>query len=88
MPEDELELNVEQLLQWDREHLWHHIVPHKIFETQEPLVLVEGRGCMVRDVMGKEYLDGLSGGVWCVNTGYGQEAIAEAVYQQLKRLPY
>lgn len=88
MPEDELELNVEQLLQWDREHLWHHIVPHKIFETQEPLVLVEGRGCMVRDVRGKEYLDGLSGGVWCVNTGYGQEAIAEAVYQQLKRLPY
>ena len=88
MPGNEPELNAEQLLQWDRQHLWHHLAPHKNFASQEPLILVEGKGCVVRDIRGREYLDALSGGVWCVNAGYGQDTIAEAVYRQLKRLPY
>ncbi|MCL5057285.1 MAG: aminotransferase [Actinobacteria bacterium] len=80
--------SAEELVKMDRECMWHHIMPHKIFETQEPTIMVEGKGCMVKDVHGREYLDGVSGGVWCINVGYGQDSIAEAVYEQLKRLPY
>ncbi len=50
--------------------------------------MVSGQGCMVKDIHGKEYLDGLSGGVWCVNVGYGRETIAKVVYEQLVQLPY
>ena len=42
----------------------------------------------VRDIHGNEYLDGASGGVWCVNVGYGRESMARVVYDQLVRLPY
>lgn len=72
----------------DREHLWHHLTQHRHFLNQEPMIIVEGKGCIVKDHHGREYLDAVSGGVWCVNVGHGQESIAEVVYEQLKRLPY
>lgn len=81
-------VSAEELVKLDRECMWHHIMQHKLFEMQEPIIMVEGKGCMVKDVHGREYLDGVSGGVWCINVGYGRDSIAEAVYEQLKRLPY
>lgn len=83
-----MEINAKKLIELDKKYYWHHITQHKIFETQEPTIMVEGKGCMLKDVHGREFLDGVSGGVWCVNVGYGQDAIAEAVYEQLKVLPY
>lgn len=77
-----------ELAELSRKHLWLHLSNHKMFEGQAPLIMVSGQGCMVKDIQGKEYLDGLSGGVWCVNVGYGRESIAKAVYDQLTVLPY
>jgi taurine-pyruvate aminotransferase len=77
-----------QLSELSRKHLWLHISNHKVFEGQAPLIMVSGQGCMVKDIQGNEYLDGVSGGVWCVNVGYGRESIAKAVYDQLTVLPY
>ncbi len=80
--------DVQDVIEKDRKHLWHHLFQHSVFETQDPQVFVEGRGARVRDIHGKEYLDGTSGGVWCVNVGHGRESIARVVYEQLARLPY
>ena len=78
----------EELVKLDREHIWHHIMQHKVFQTQDPMVIVEARGCVLKDIRGREFLDAVSGGVWCVNLGYGRDSIADAVYKQLKELPY
>ena len=78
----------EELVKLDREHVWHHIMQHKVFQTQDPMVVVEARGCVLKDIRGREFLDAVSGGVWCVNLGYGRDSIAEAVYKQMKELPY
>ena len=56
-------------------------------EAHPGLVLVEGRGCRVRDTAGRWYLDAMAG-LWCVNVGYGREEIAEAIAAQARRLPY
>ena len=80
--------DVETLLKQDRDSLWHHLTQHKVFQTGEPQVMVEGRGLILKDIRGREYLDATSGGVWCVNVGYGRDSIAEAVAAQLKRMPY
>ncbi|MDE2782195.1 MAG: aminotransferase class III-fold pyridoxal phosphate-dependent enzyme, partial [Gemmatimonadota bacterium] len=85
MPSDQ---DVRDIIEKDRKHLWHHLFQHSVFETQDPQVFVEGEGARVRDIHGNWYLDGASGGVWCVNVGYGRESIAKAVYEQLRRLPY
>ncbi len=76
------------VIEADREHLWHHLIHHKPFETIDPRIIVEGRGMRVWDANGKEHLDGVSGGVWTVNVGYGRERIANAVRDQLIQLPY
>ncbi|MGI6226858.1 MAG: aspartate aminotransferase family protein [Peptococcales bacterium] len=77
-----------EMIQQDKDHVWHHLTQHKIFETNDPMVIVEGNGLRLKDIKGREFLDAVSGGVWCVNVGYGRESIAEAVYQQLKVMPY
>jgi taurine-pyruvate aminotransferase len=50
--------------------------------------MVRGEGLRLWDLDGKEYLDATSGGVWCVNVGYGRREIAERVARQLETLPY
>ena len=67
------------IIEKDKKHLWHHMVQHKIFESQDPKVFVEGEGVRLKDIDGNEYLDGASGGVWCVNVGYGRESIARVI---------
>lgn len=83
-----LDYDVEEMVAGDREALWHHIKPHKVFESQEQMIVVEGEGLMVRDIRGNEYLDATSGGVWSVMVGFGRESIAKAVYDQLVKMPY
>ncbi len=83
-----LEYDVDEIVRGDRESLWHHLKPHKCFETQEQLIIVEGNGLYVKDIRGREYLDATSGGVWSVMVGYGRDSIAEAVCAQLKKMPY
>ncbi|WP_420862423.1 aspartate aminotransferase family protein [Algirhabdus cladophorae] len=80
--------NPEKIVEADRAHVWHHLIQHKPFETIDPRIIVEGKGIHVWDIKGKEHLDGVSGGVWTVNVGYGRERIADAVRDQLVKLNY
>ena len=76
------------IIEADRAHVWHHLLQHKPLETNDPRIIVEGRGIKVWDAAGKEYIDSVSGGVWTVNVGYGRERIADAVREQLVKMNY
>lgn len=80
--------DLSHVVEADRAHVWHHLIQHKPFETNDPRIIVEGKGMRVWDQKGKEHLDAVSGGVWTVNVGYGRESIARAVYDQLLKLNY
>ena len=82
------ENDLSRIVDADRDHIWHHLIQHKPFETGEPRIIVEGKGMRVWDQHGKEHLDAVSGGVWTVNVGYGRESIANAVRDQLIKLNY
>lgn len=82
------EYDPRDIVEKDKRHLWHHLFQHKVFESQDPKIFVEGEGARVRDIHGTEYLDGASGGVWCVNVGYGRESMAKVIHDQLLRLPF
>lgn len=82
------DLQVDELIELERKHLWLHLTNHKTLEGQEPQIMVSGQGCRITDVRGNEFLDMLSGGVWCVNVGYGRESLAQAAAEQLRTLPY
>jgi taurine-pyruvate aminotransferase len=85
---DWLSYDVDEMVRGDRDYLWHHIKPHKVFQTKEQMIIVEGKGLRVKDIRGREYLDATSGGVWSVMVGHGRESIAAAVYDQLRSMAY
>src|SRR5215470_1865602 len=74
-----------QLLDADRRYLVHPL--HHPDDHRQPLVVVEGRGAMLRDADGREYIDGLAG-LWNVNIGHGRAELAEAASAQMQRIAF
>lgn len=73
------------LLESDQAHLIHPL--HHPSDHASPLLLVEGQGAMLRDVEGREYIDGLAS-LWNVNVGHGRAELAEVAAAQMRRLAY
>ncbi len=69
----------------DRKHLIHSL--HHPVDTNQPFLCISGKGIMIRDEEGREYIDGLSG-LWNVNIGHGRAEMAEAAAEQMKTLAY
>src|SRR6266446_7049820 len=74
-----------QLLESDRRFLVHPL--HHPDDHRQPLVVVEGKGAMLRDADGREYIDGLSG-LWNVNVGHGRAELADAASAQMRRIAF
>jgi putrescine aminotransferase len=74
-----------EVVQLDHEHLIHPL--YHPSAHQAPKVWVEGRGAIVKDINGDEYIDGLSG-LWNVNIGHGREELAQAAYEQMRQLAF
>lgn len=83
-----IESTITSTIEKDRNHVWHHLGQHSVLKKQDPLVMVKGEGSRVWDAKGNSYLDASSGGVWCVNVGYGRTEIADAVRDQLVELNF
>ncbi len=83
-----LQNDLSEVVANDKAHVWHHLVQHKMFETVDPNIIVEGKGMRVWNQAGKEHLDAVSGGVWTVNVGYGRESMADAVRDQILKMNY
>jgi putrescine---pyruvate transaminase len=76
-----------ELQRLDRAHHIHPFTNHKELHAEGTHVIASGSGCWVTDARGRKLLDGLAG-LWCVNVGYGRAEIADAVREQMMRLPY
>ncbi|WP_428262069.1 aspartate aminotransferase family protein [Haliangium sp.] len=69
-------------------HVWLHAAASRALAEQEATrILVEGQGCVVKDIDGNEFLDGLAG-LWLVNVGHGRAEIGAAMAEQATRLAY
>jgi len=74
-----------ELVKADQEHLIHPL--HHPIDNLEPMIYVRGRGAIVEDIGGHQYLDGLAG-LWNVNVGHGRTELAEAAAAQMRELAY
>ncbi len=75
------------LIEKDRAHYFHPVVPIRAHEERGVTVMQSGKGVFLTDTDGNELLDGFAG-LWCVNAGYGHESVVEAAAEQMRRLPY
>src|SRR3954447_16165553 len=57
------------------------------FREGGPLVIERGEGIYVYDKNGKAYIDGMAG-LWCSALGHGNEELAEAAAQQMRKLAF
>ncbi len=77
--------DVSTLVAEDRRHLLHPLYHPE--DHTKPHVWVKGRGAVLTDAEGREYLDGLSC-LWNVNVGHGRKELAEAAAEQMATLAY
>jgi adenosylmethionine-8-amino-7-oxononanoate aminotransferase len=82
-----IDLSVEELIAQDQAHLIHPLHNPSAHAGAGPVVLVAGQGVYVRDVQGREYIDGLSQ-LWNVNVGHGRRELAEAAAEQMSQLAF
>ena len=73
--------------QFDRADVIHGFATLNAQATSEVVVMAKASGMRVTDQRGREFLDAGSG-LWCMNVGYGRQAIAAAAAEQMTRLPY
>jgi putrescine---pyruvate transaminase len=76
------------LQQLDTDHYLHPFTDHaQLRRHGGARVMVRGDGIHLWDSEGRQVIDGMSG-LWCVNVGYGRASIADAVYSQMRQLPF
>ena len=80
-------LNSQGASQRDRSSLFHPFTSVADHLRDGPLVITEGHGVRIKDIDGREYLDGMAG-LWCVNLGYGRPEVVDAMARQASRLSF
>ncbi|MCL1694914.1 aspartate aminotransferase family protein [Lysinibacillus sp. BPa_S21] len=77
-----------ELSELDKKHYLHPTTPPRAHYLSGPsTIFTEGKGIYLKDIEGKERIDGVSM-LWNVNLGYGNEELAEVAKQQMLKLSY
>jgi adenosylmethionine-8-amino-7-oxononanoate aminotransferase len=76
-----------QLEQWDRDHLWHPFTPMAEYAAEPPLIITGGHDCILVDLDGREYIDGVSS-LWCNLHGHRVAELDAAVRAQLDQIAH
>ena len=76
--------NHEQLRTWDRELVWHAFTQ---MSDYDPLIIESARGCILTDIDGRNYIDGVSS-LWCNVHGHRHPQLDAAIHQQLSRVAH
>jgi L-2,4-diaminobutyrate transaminase len=71
----------------DRESLFHPLTSIAAHMKNGPTIMDRATGASLKDHQGRELVD-CSGGLWCVNVGYGRPELAEAAKQAMLDLNY
>ena len=73
--------------QADARHFLHPFTDFKGLAAKGSRIITRADNIYLWDSEGQKILDGMSG-LWCVNVGYGQQALVDAAAQQMKELPF
>ncbi len=75
------------LAQLDHKFVWHPFTQMRDWLKGEPIVITSGKGAVLRDVKGREYLDANSS-IWTNLHGHRHPKINAAINRQLKKISH
>jgi adenosylmethionine---8-amino-7-oxononanoate aminotransferase len=76
-----------KLARLDHAHVWHPFTQMRDWLKREPVVIVAGRGAVLRDVRGREYLDA-NASIWTNLHGHRHPKINAAIRRQLGKIAH
>ena len=79
--------NFEQIRSFDNENFVHPWESMKKVGTNSRTFAETAEGIYLYDENGQKLIDG-PGGMWCVQIGYGRKEMAEAIAEQVNKMPY
>ena len=75
------------LAKLDHQFVWHPFTQMRDWLKREPVVIASGRGAVLRDVKGREYLDA-NASIWTNLHGHQHPKINAAIRRQLKKISH
>src|SRR5947208_2025036 len=78
---------VHKLAQLDHRHIWHPFTQMRDWFKREPIVIVSGKGALLRDARGRELLDANSS-IWTNLHGHNHPKINAAIRRQLGKIAH
>jgi len=78
---------IRHLVESDKSFVWHPFTQMKEWLEEKPLIITEGKGCFLKDIYGKWYLDGVSS-LWVNIHGHRREEVDAAVREQLDKIAH
>jgi len=76
-----------ELAELDRRYIWHPFTQQQGWLAEDAPIIESAQGCMLTDVDGREYIDGVSS-LWCNVHGHRHPVIDEAIRDQLGRVAH
>ncbi len=76
-----------QVEKLDKRHLWHPFTQMRDWEQEPQIIIERGKGSVLTDIHGKNYLDGVSS-LWVTVHGHRKREIDAAVTAQLKKIAH
>src|SRR5271163_4959542 len=75
------------LAKLDKKYLWHPFTQMRDWLRREPIVIASGKGAVLRDTHGREYLDANSS-IWTNLHGHNHPKINAAIHRQLAKVAH
>lgn len=77
----------ENLAEDDRKYLWHPFTQMRGYVQEKPLIIEQGEGCVLTDIEGNHYIDGVSS-LWTNVHGHRKEALDLALIDQAGKIAH
>jgi len=76
-----------RLARLDQAYVWHPFTQMRDWLQRDPIVIVSGRGAVLQDARGREYLDANSS-IWTNLHGHGHPKLNGAITRQLRKIAH
>jgi adenosylmethionine-8-amino-7-oxononanoate transaminase len=76
-----------RIIELNKRYVWQPFTPMRDWLASDPIVIESARGAVLRDVDGREYLDGISS-MWVNVLGHGRAEIKRALIEQLDKVAH